>query len=354
MKKYELLVLCSLFIVVILSTISLSSITLVHASTCSVINSDLAVGLTDTVSGGPITSLQNYLQNLGDLKVAPSGHFGPATFAAVKIFQTRNNISPTGYVGPLTRAVINKSICSVTPAVTTTSTSAVVIPVPPPVEIAAPTPAPAPSTAPVTTISASTFDITSPAVGQVLPINSSLIIRWNKLPPNVFNIVLEQPGGVGAGFVAQSVSPTAGYQYLWKVGSVFSSQLNSNIKVDVGTYRVRLQSTYSGATSSDQVSGWFTIVAPLFAATSVMPASAPADNSTSVVLLGSGFTYYTHLYFDSNDFATRVSSSYISPDGSVLVFTVPTTMSVGRHTLFVTNGSNISSSSLPFIVSAVQ
>ena len=330
-----------LFLIVsIIGAIIYGNVSFVHANTntCVQINSDLAVGLTDTTNNGVITELQKYLQNLGLLKSAPTGHFGSATLAAVKAFQSKNNISSTGYVGPMTRALINKGICTTTAAVIST-------------------PAPVPSsivTAQIPTISASTFDITSPAVGQVLPINSSLIIRWNKLPPNVFNIVLEQPGGIGSGFIAQSVSPTAGYQYLWKVGSVFSSQTNANTKVDVGTYRVRLQSTYSGATSTDQVSGWFTIVAPQFIATSVMPASAPPDNSTSVVLLGSGFTYYTHLYFDTDSFATRVSNSYISPDGSVIVFTIPTTMTVGRHTLFVTNGSNISSSSLPFIVSAIQ
>ena len=350
MKKSAVLVLSSFFIVAILGVTTYSNITVVQASTCSQISSDLAVGLTDTIGDRSITELQKYLQSLGFLKSAPTGHFGPATLAAVKSFQIKNNISSTGYVGPMTRAVINKDICASTLATPAVIATPIVVA---PAQTSTPTTqASTPASAPI--VSASTFDVTSPSVGQVLPINSSLIIRWNKLPPNVFNIVLEQPGGVGSGFIAQSVSPTAGYQYLWKVGSVFSSQINSNTKVDVGTYRVRLQSTYSGATSSDQVSGWFTIVAPQFVATTVMPASAPADNSTSVVLLGSGFTYYTHLYFDTNDYSTRVTSSYISPDGSVLVFTVPTTMSVGRHTLFVTNGSNISSSSLPFIVSAVQ
>lgn len=43
------------------------------------------------------------------LGVSPvTGNFGPKTFSAVTSFQNANNLPPTGFVGPLTRAVLNK------------------------------------------------------------------------------------------------------------------------------------------------------------------------------------------------------------------------------------------------------
>jgi peptidoglycan hydrolase-like protein with peptidoglycan-binding domain len=40
--------------------------------------------------------------------VAPTGWFGPRTLAAVKVFQGQNEIPATGFVGPMTRGVLNE------------------------------------------------------------------------------------------------------------------------------------------------------------------------------------------------------------------------------------------------------
>jgi len=57
-----------------------------------------------------VRPLQELLQCLGYISKSEvlSGHFGPATEAAVKKIQQDNNIEPKGYVGPATREALNK------------------------------------------------------------------------------------------------------------------------------------------------------------------------------------------------------------------------------------------------------
>jgi hypothetical protein len=196
--------------------------------------------------------------------------------------------------------------------------------------------------------------ITSPATGQVLSIGSSTVIRWSNPVTGFYDLSLDQAGGGGAGFVAQDQSPSsAGNQYVWKVGQVFSSLTNSTQTVSPGTYRIRLHSDVSGTASTDQVSGWFTIIAQQFVVNSVVPSSAYADNATSIVLFGSGFTTSSSVYFDNNYSSLRVNNAYISPDGTVLVFTIPTTVPAGSHTLFINNGISSSPVTVPFVVSSI-
>ena len=229
-----------------------------------------------------------------------------------------------------------------------TATAMVVAPVNTPVSN--PAPVNIPIQAPVSLIS-----ITSPATGQVLAMGSSTVIRWNTTPPNVFDISLEQPGGAGAGFVATGQSSSAtGNQYVWSVGKVFSSQSNTNITIPTGTYRIRIQSPSTGASSSDAVSGWFTIVGQQFTVTSVNPSSSYADNTTSVALFGTGLTSGTSIYFDSNFSGARATNTYTSPDGTILVFTVPTSITTGSHTLFINNGLSATPVTMPFTVLSIQ
>ena len=309
------------------------------ASTCVQINSDLSYGQTDSTYGGSISILQNYLQSLGYLSATPNGHFGPSTLLAVKAYQTANSISNTGYAGPLTRASISQKTCSASPA-TTVNTPTILQPAPTPTPVA----------------EVINTNVTSPATGQVLSVGSSTVIRWNNSPSGIYNISLEQPGGSGAGFIAlnQSSNTINPNQYVWSVGKVSTPQSNSAI-VSPGTYRIRLQSSVSGASTNDQTSGWFTIVAQQFAVSSVVPSSAYADNATSVVLFGTGFTNSTIIYFDSNYSGLRANNQYVSSDGTILVFTVPTNVSSGSHTLYInSNGYNSLPVTVPFTVLSTQ
>ena len=305
-------------------------------TSCLNLSRNLSYGDTDQTYGGPVLSLQDYLQSLGYLHATPNGHFGPATLAAAKEYQAANGIPSTGYVGPLTRASLKTKTCSV--PVTST---------------------PASVSQPVTTTIPSSSEsfsggITSPATGQVLAIGSSTVITWQNPPSGTFNISLEQPGGAGAGFVASNLSPTGNSnQYVWKVGSVYSSQTNSNTTIQPGTYRLRLQSSTYGASSNDMVSGWFTVVAPQFSVSSIVPSVGYADDTSSVVLLGSGFTPATTVYFDNNYSSLRGNNQYISPDGSVLVFTVPTSVPIGTHILYINNGQSSNPVTIPFRVTAM-
>ncbi len=57
-----------------------------------------------------VTELQEFLIDKGILKTTPSNYFGLLTFKAVKAYQTSVGVSPTGFVGALTREKINKEI----------------------------------------------------------------------------------------------------------------------------------------------------------------------------------------------------------------------------------------------------
>lgn len=58
--------------------------------------------------GSDVTALQDILRAKGYLSVQSTGYFGILTFKAVKAFQKGDmHISPTGFVGPLTRNFLN-------------------------------------------------------------------------------------------------------------------------------------------------------------------------------------------------------------------------------------------------------
>lgn len=59
-----------------------------------------------------VTELQEFLIDGGFLKGTPTNFFGLLTLKAVKTYQKSVDISPTGYVGALTRQKINDSIAS--------------------------------------------------------------------------------------------------------------------------------------------------------------------------------------------------------------------------------------------------
>lgn len=324
-----------------LSMFIMSNFVSAQTITCTSLQTDLKSGMTSA----SVILLQEYLKSAGYLTATPTGYFGSATLSAVKAFQINNNITATGLVGTLTRTAISQNSCKNTSTTSQTQTTQTAVTT---------TTNTNTSTTNTNTSVVSTVSITSPSVGQALAIGSSISIRWNKTPSSNFNITLEQPGGSGVGFIGTSLSNNGDNQYVWKVGNVFSSQTNADKVVDTGTYRIRIVSTNSSLTSEDIVSGWFTIVASQFTVNSILPTSAPADAATSIVLFGSGFTAYNNsIYFDTNYSGIRANNLYVSPDGTVLVFTIPKSVSSGTHSLYVNNNSNTYSKPLKFTVTQI-
>lgn len=74
----------------------------------------MATEITSTLRQGSkneeVKLLQAYLNKLGFDCGDVDGSFGPATLAAVKAFQSKNNLDPDGVVGPMTRTTLQNAI----------------------------------------------------------------------------------------------------------------------------------------------------------------------------------------------------------------------------------------------------
>ena len=317
----------------------LSNVATVSATTgCLSFSSDLGYGMTDASTGGPVALLQQYLASVGYLAVAANGHFGPATVAAVESFQAANGISATGRVGPLTRAALGRITCAgssggvqaaqpLQTAVQAQTIPTIIQPVNP---------------------AAAASVITAPQAGQTLTTGQSFDIVWNSPLYSRYDLVLVSPNGAGAGFIASSV--TNANSYLWTVGSVFSSQTQSNIIVPVGSYQIRIQNSATGAEPNDPISNPFTIAAATLGISSVFPASVPANGNTAAVLYGSNLNSSVSVTFSGTGAKGQVL--YVSPDGKVLVFSVPNGTPAGSQAVYVTNQSGQSSNQLSFTIIA--
>lgn len=78
---------------------------------CLDLQNNLRYRMRDIGTSDDISSLQDYLQANGYLHTEPTGFFGVLTLQASKNFQQANGISPTGFVGPITRAKIKALSC---------------------------------------------------------------------------------------------------------------------------------------------------------------------------------------------------------------------------------------------------
>jgi len=300
---------------------------------CLSLSSDLGYGMKDNTSNGPIIILQQYLTGAGYLSATPTGYFGSATLAAVEAFQNANNISSIGYVGPLTRAAIGRLTCTSGNVTTVNQIQTQTVPT---------TVSTNPMT-PAVNSAVSTSIITTPSSGQILPEGRSINVTLASMPYARYDIVLLSPTG-SAGFIAQSLVGTS--QYLWTVGNVFSSQTQSNQTVTPGSYQIRIQNSATGAEPTDPISNPFTISAASLNVSVVFPTSIPADGSTAAILYGSGFNLSTLVGFTNTPEKGQVL--YVSPDGRVLVFTVPIGTNTSSQSVYVTSSSGVSSNKLPF------
>jgi len=175
-------------------------------------------------------------------------------------------------------------------------------------------------------------------------------ITWNSQPYSRYNLVLISSSGAGAGFIASSLANES--QYLWTIGNVFSSQTQSNIVVPAGSYQIRMENATTGAEPTDPISDPFTISAATLNLSYVFPTSAPSDGNTAVVLYGSDFNSYDRINFSGSNGQGQIL--YASPDGRVLVFSIPANTLAGSQSVYVSssNSSDQSSNELPFNITS--
>ncbi len=82
---------------------------------------NLTVSLKQGNKNSNVIILQNFLKEKGYLNAPTTGFFGAQTLKAVKNFQKDNNINATGFIGPVTRAFINKLTCITTTSINETT-----------------------------------------------------------------------------------------------------------------------------------------------------------------------------------------------------------------------------------------
>lgn len=291
------------------------------AVSCTILTADLGSGSSDTGSSQGVLALQRFLSASGHLSATPNGYFGPATLAGVRVFQSGQGISATGFVGPLTRTAIQRVSCSntttaVTSTVPTTSNTGTIIP----------------------DVSSTIF--TAPKSGESLALGSGYRISWNAPSKGSYSLVLDNASGTARGIVTY-YAPDNG-KHAWDVGSVSVASSDQKEFVEPGTYRLRLQSTTAGPTSSDQKSRWFEIAALPASIKSTMPSSVAADGKSAVVMYGSGFTEGSSLYL-VDSYKKWMNVLYTSSDATVLVFAVPADVTPGTYSLIVKDRYGVSS-----------
>jgi len=290
---------------------------------CTALTSDLSKGS----SGSSVLALQNFLQLSGYLSATPNGYFGPATLTAVQKFQSANGIPSVGTIGPITRLAIQVKSCesvqmdpipnTTTPVSTPTQTN--------------------------TTLPRSSVTITEPWEGMSITLGKLYTIRWGNMMGTNDSLVLEDEGGTTKGYISYFPGPDG--EHLWDVGKVTVG--NSTITVDPGKYRIRVQDKLSGVSNRDPKSGLFTISTPDLKVSSIVPDSMVADGKASAVLFGSGFTQSTRVYLDGV-YQDSANVLFVSPDGTILVFSVPSTVSRGLHRIVLRNQYGTVANTLSF------
>ncbi len=92
--------------------------TITAPTTCYTFNSSFGRGASDARYNNSVTQLQRFLANYGyfDSSLIGTGVFGNKTREAVVLFQKSEGISPTGFVGPLTRVALHKRCITPTPS----------------------------------------------------------------------------------------------------------------------------------------------------------------------------------------------------------------------------------------------
>jgi peptidoglycan hydrolase-like protein with peptidoglycan-binding domain len=296
---------------------------------CVDLTYDLFQGLSDRTNDKSVTKLQIFLYKSGYLKVNPNGNFGPSTYNAVKNYQSANNISSTGRVGPLTRRLIKDNSCIVrsnTASVINSQT----------------TPASTPISA--SRISSDKLTIVTPYAGEYLKTDSKVRVRWKDMKDANYSLILEDKDGLSFGYVTSSVF---GNTYDWTIGKVYSARSNSEIYVPPGQYRIYAKNNGLSKNAPEQFSGLFSILGKPLEIDSVLPNVISNSADTSVVLYGRGFDDSTVVNFDVSNNGRIAKPNFVSSDGRILVFKISPLVRIGQYGITVNNTYDGGATSTP-------
>lgn len=227
-----------------------------NTQACAILENNLKYGARDIVTNSDVSMLQDFLNTRGYLSSQPSGFFGRMTFVAVQSFQSANGISPTGFVGPVTRAKIKEIDClsaPVTPVTKPVTIEKPYIPVAPqPYQVTN-----FPKTAPVSLAD----KVSYPEHGATYMVGQTVPIAWNLSGAINVDVSLIDKNGQIVSQIASNL-PSVG-SYNWVAQSLFSGNFE--------TYRINVSPIQqSGVLASSLQSDFFSIVAinpplPLFA-----------------------------------------------------------------------------------------
>lgn len=317
---------------------------------CTDLKYDLYLGLSDSGGDNSVRKLQNYLYNKGYLVISPTGYYGAGTISAIKKLQGANKISQTGRAGPATRTAIRNASCITGTPVTTSNQPVYTSSSGSTNSNTSHTTSGGSSsqTANVSSygvVDTTAMTISQPEAGSTLVTDTKYRIGWAEQNGGVYALDLEDKYGVGAGHIVGAVT---GSHYDWKVGKTFSSKTNTESYVEPGTYRIHLTSAGITRSVKEQYSGLFNILEKSLTLSVINPSTVPNDDNSSVVLYGSGFRPSSLIHFDvSSEDDRTVKPQYISRDGKILVFTVPSNIYPSQYSIVVNNTYESGATSTP-------
>jgi peptidoglycan hydrolase-like protein with peptidoglycan-binding domain len=317
----------------------------------------MTIGASDYLNGGQVSQLQSFLANSGLLSSAYiTGYYGSLTASAVAQFQASRGISPTGVVGPLTRAAIQSVSCGTTSIV---SPSQPIYPVNPggPIIInggngyqygygyltLASLSANTNTGSLVITLKGSGFDATNNTVHFGSAVISGIASNGTQLSFQV--------PAVTAGTYLVSVTTSHG------TTNSLSYYVQSNNTYNNGNTCSWINNTYQcgcayPATTYNSTNWSYNNNTNCGNQTTVSLSSLSQTSGyvgSSVTVYGNGFTTNNN----SVHFGNTVISNLYSSNGTSITFTIPsvsTNNSYGTYSVYVTNGNGYSSNSIQFTV----
>lgn len=207
-----------------------------QTSQCVQIKYNLRYQSRDSLTGGDVSSLQDFLQSKGHLNSEPTGYFGLLTLQAVKDFQKKYDIEPTGFVGTLTRGKIS-SVTGCANAVNPVPISRVPVPSTYIPVYNIPTVIPTPVTYAI--------NITSPAKGDVInnqDVNNYIAVAWESkggiVGRKIESIILRNINSSGA--------KVRDYTLAENIYNYGKETLRIPVSVPTGIYVIYIKSTTDG------------------------------------------------------------------------------------------------------------